>query len=188
MVNPQTNQRPSGLSRWESGHSLPELLMSLALLTGIIVSSQGIWSYAARLTTAITDSNLDPNFTMTASLLRKDLQHPASVEERRSWTSNDLQLDRDDGSIIVWRLNAKNLVRHETQTNGKSTRRRALSGVENWKWRAGSEGLFEVEITISLHQDPIAAASNPKAVGMRKTREVTRRFVIARRNEGQLSW
>ncbi len=161
--------------------------MSLALITGIVIASQGIWSYAIRLSTAITDSNLDPTFSVTASLLRKDLQHAPVTPESASWNSHELTLNGDGSSSMTWRREGHNLVRYEIGADGMRTRRRILTKVENWRWKRSSGGLHEVEITISVHEDPIAAASNEKAVGMRSIRKVTRRFVIAGRG-GQMSW
>lgn len=134
----------------QSGVSLVEALVALAL-TGVLVAiSLQLWAMAYRMVHASGNFSRNPSAELALTSLRRDIHASVGVSLSMLaplWSTEPLRLQTSDGGHVRWELDGDGLVRVERAKSGDTRSRQLLvRPVAGWRWRLYPGGLLELEI------------------------------------------
>jgi len=172
-------------ARCSRGFTLAETLVVVALLSMIVFSSWPLWDQTQRVLQQISVALRQSDFELAAARLRADVQGAHALAAGRSeWSAEPLELRESEGHAVRLGLRDGALERLELGPTGVVVARRVLfTGLLEWRWRAVSPRLVDIEATHAAEADIRPAA--PHVLGKPRTApRVTVRLRLALRGAG----
>jgi len=173
----------------ESGATIVELLVSLALISIVFLAAGPLIVQSVQLFSSTGRALTDTSATMSGSWLRRDVHSAASIDAwSPQWTDDPIMLHSQNGEIITYEVDGSGLVRCRFEPTGEQIDRRVmLRRVERVRWRA-LQGLIEIEVLTRAHVRPTTAALIRDRQRLNAVTLKTERFCFALRARGGHSW
>ncbi len=136
--------------RRESGYSVIELLIALALVTVIVIGAAQLIAESVVLLDRAGRAVRNPSLTLAAAAVRRDVQGAVALAcpPPVSWTQTPLEVLDWEGRRTGIRHEGDALVRITYGVDGFPKGRRVLTrGVVSWWWRVSGPGAVDVRLT-----------------------------------------
>lgn len=167
----------------DRGHTVPELLVALALTSVVVLAAAQLVGEAVRLVDRTGRAMRSPTLTLAMATIRRDVQDAAGAAgpAKSGWSEGDLELIYWDGGRVRLSMEGDAVVREGIDGLGRRSRRRVLArGITSWWWRSRNPWTVDVRMTAMVTPD---AKPGERAAIVRHTE--TRRFVMRGSPEGR---
>ena len=174
--------------RRQSGVTLVELLVALALLSTIAVLSAQLVISSAKLMDTTARASRNPDLVIATEWIRRDLYEARSVVgDNLGWSDGPLVAVTQNGGWLVLAPFEGTLVRTNAPPGGVPPDNRViLRGVVGWRWRA-NDGT-SVQIELQAFANPYAHQNLTGAASYRLERRTERLAFALRGKPGGGAW
>lgn len=171
----------------QRGASLIELLVALALLSGIAVLTGQMVVQSTRLMDTAARASKNPDLVIATEWVRRDLYEAAAVMGAGTgWNDGPLVMATQYGGWTAFGAVEGELLRTNALPGGlPADNRVVLNGVAGWRWRS-EDGVVEIEL--KAFANPQAHENLTGAANYRLERRTERLILALRGRLGGAAW
>jgi len=169
----------------ESGMSLVELLVSLALLSVVFLAAGPLIVQSIRVFGAAGRSLMDPDAVVAGAWLRQDVHSAYSVG---TGPDNRMMLLMPEGKHVSYEQSGSSLVRRVYSAKGEVlSRQKIVPKIIGWGWGYVGDCVY-VNLYLPSHVEPGRVALIRDSKRMKTTGVRSERFCFSIRGQRRMSW
>ncbi len=135
----------------ETGHSLLEVVVALALLSVLLLIAGRLLVVSRRVEASAAQVAAGPRLGALGVQLRRDVESAVGVPGSGGvWSSLSLQLHLKDGTAVQYDFDGERLLRKTAPPGGASRRRVIVRGLRSFRWRAVAGRAVDVKVSFPL--------------------------------------
>ncbi len=173
--------------RRQSGATLVELLVALALLSSIAVLSAQLVIQSTKLMATAARASRNPDLVIATEWIRRDLYEARSViGDDLGWSDGPLVATKQNGGWLAIAPFEGKLIRTNAPPGAPPDNRVILRGVKGWRWRV--DDAASVQIEFQAFANPAAHQNLTGAASYRIDRRTERLTFALRGKPGGAAW